>query len=312
MAKTSRPALLPQCAALVACVVSFALLAPSSAFATHIWLGKSNYRLSAKGSNGYSLRLSTYENHLYHRISLTAESEEGEYVRYTVHGEPKNGKIHATFPGVGEINVTMHPTRLTELPPPKGCKLPKAVIQHGLFEGTIKLRGETGYMKLNTDRAHGLIERAKRQECQLEPAPARAQRDQDSHRVWGRTFTTLELEAGDVKAHATTGEGQDDFSAEAHEIRDGMKIVRATREVAGSDDFETNAGLTWASVSPPPPFLGTATYTGPPRSTGCPFPCAPPSGQLSGSLRVPLPGLSVVPLTGPGVMATLSLESIAY
>ena len=129
-------------AAPVVCIAALSLLAPSTAGATRVWLGRTTYRLTAQGSNGYSLQLSTFENRLYHRISLTAENEERQYVRYSVHGEPRNGKIHAIFPGVGKINVLMHPTRLNERPPPKGCKLPKAVIQYGTFVGTIKLRGE--------------------------------------------------------------------------------------------------------------------------------------------------------------------------
>ncbi len=99
-----------------------------------------------------SLKLSTLENRLYHRISLTAENEERQYVRYSVHGEPRNGKIHAIFPGVGKIDVLMHPTRLKERPPPKGCKLPKAVIQYGTFVGTIELRGNG--IGIHTARHH--------------------------------------------------------------------------------------------------------------------------------------------------------------
>ncbi len=80
----------------------------------------------------------------------------------------------------------------------------------------------------------------------------------------------------------------------------------------GFGNFEANAELTWASASPPSPFLGTATYSDPPPSTGCPFPCPPPLGQMSGSLRLPLPGLGVVPLTGPQVEARLTRDVIAY
>ena len=91
-----------------------------------------------------------------------------------------------------------------------------------------------------------------------------------------------------------------------------MEIERVSRGVAGPGDFEANADLTSATISPPPPFLGTATYSGPPRPTGCPIPCPPPLGQVSGSLQLPLPGLGVIPLTGPQVEAHLTHEVVAY
>ena len=300
-------------ATLIAFVISLPLTVPSSASATHVWLGKSEYRLSAKGSNGYRLRLSTYENRLYHRISLTAENDEGQSVRYSVQGAPKNGRINAIFPGVGEIHADMHPSRLKELPPPKGCKLPKAVIEYGAFVGRIKFRGEMGYTELSAKKVHGAIERSKRQECQL----VRSARPTGHRRIPQpgiSHFTTLQLVNGHVVVNATTPAGgtEASFEAGAHEERNGMVIERVSRGVTSSGDFEASPDLTSATISPPPPFLGTATYSGPPRSTGCPFPCPPPVGQVSGSLRLRLPGLGVVPLTGPQVEATLSMDVIAF
>lgn len=302
--------------ALIAGVVALFLAVPGSApGATRLWLGGSVYRLFARGSNGYKLRLSSYRNRHYHRISLVAENEEGQYARYSVEGVPRGGRINATFPGVGKIDVVMRPAKVVELPPPPGCKLPKAVIHYGLFEGTIKLRGEKGYTKLDTEQARGTIETGERQECPW-PSTARAARAARREPRHGgrRTLTTLHLVAGHVTVTGTAraGKTQAYFTATAAEQRDGMHIIRGAREVETSDDFEANGDLTWASASPPPPFHGTVTYSGPPRSTGCAFPCPFPFGQVTGSLRVPLPGLGVVPLTGPNVKAQLTQVTIRY
>jgi hypothetical protein len=298
--------------ALVVAVAFLFLAVTGSAGATSVWLGGSVYRLFAKGSNGYSLRLSTYGNRRYHRISLTAENEAGQYARYSVEGVPRGGRISARFPGVGKIDVVLRPTKIVALPPPAGCKLPKAVIHYGLFEGTIELRGEKGYTKLDAKQARGRIETSQRQECQL-ATEARAAHGEPP-RGGSTTLTTLQLVAGHVTVTGTAREGETEafFTATARERRNGMGIVRNSPAVESPSDFEADSGLTWANAAPPAPFLGTATYSGPPRSTGCALPCPFPFGQASGSLRVPLPGLGVVPLTGPEVKAQLTEDTIAF
>jgi hypothetical protein len=288
---------------------------PGSAQATRVHLGNSVYRLFVKGTNGYRVRLSSYQNNLYHRISLTAENEFGQYARYNVEGIPKNGRLDAIFPGLGEIVVAMHPTKVKELPPPKGCKLPKVTIESGIFVGTIKFRGEEGFTSVEASHARGVIERSQRQECQTAPAPAASEA---MHRA-GPTnlpthFTDLEIKAGSVvvNAEGAAESGKANFTAKAHERRGEMGIVRVSPSVSSSSDLEANLELTRAALAPPLPFLGTATYSGPPQGTGCPLPCPVPQGQLTGSLRIPLPGLGIVALTGPQVEASLYENVIAY
>jgi len=303
----------------VACVALVMAAAPAGAMASRIRLGGSVYRLSVKGTNGYRLRLSTYENNLYHRISLTAENEAGQFARYSVEGIPRDGRIDATFPGLGEIKVKMHRGKVEELPPPKGCSLPKAVIESGVFEGEIRFRGEKGFTEVDTEKANGSIERSRRQECQAASRPVAesfgfsAKRgafptDPPSH------FTVLQLTRGalTVYAEGVYGTTKATFSATAHERRDGMGIVRVSPGVSSEGDLEADGDLTRAVVAPPVPFLGTATYVGPEQQTGCELPCPAPQGQMSGSLRVPLPGLGVLPLTGPEVVASLHEDTLAY
>lgn len=297
--------------AVAAPLVFFASLATSGSVAlANVHFGQSIYRFSVQSSNGYRLRLSTYRNNTYRRISLKAENEAGQFARYSVEAVARGGRVAVSFPGLGEIKVRMHRNRIKELPPPKGCSLP-TVIEEGTFEGTISFHGEKGFTTVDTDQAPGSIERIPHQECApvstptatrlvsaksgaLEPNPP-------SH------FDLLELTRGPVKVYAEAVHGTTNaiFTASAHERRGRMGIVRVSPAVSGVGDLKVDGTLTGALVAPPAPYIGTATYSGPERATGCEFPCPNPEGAMSGSLRLPLPGLGVVPLTGPEVAATL-------
>ncbi len=63
----------------------------------------------------------------------------------------------------------------------------------------------------------------------------------------------------------------------------------------GPDAFDCDPALRRAVLVPPAPFSGSASFT---RG-------AAPNHRWSGDLNVDLPGRSDVPLTGPGVKATL-------
>jgi hypothetical protein len=294
------------------------LAVPCAAVAGRVHFGTSVYRFSLKGSKGYRLRLSTYHNNTYRRISLTAENEAGQFARYSVEGVARGGRVDAAFPGLGEVKVRMHRGKIKELPPPKGCSLPTE-IEEGAFEGTISFHGEKGFTSVDAERAPGSIERSPPQECAPVPTlaaaplvssakPGALDPNPPSH------FDVLELTRGPLKvvAEGVYGTTTATFTATAHERRDGMGITRVSPAVSGGGDLEVDGTLTGALVAPPAPFLGTASYSGPKRGTGCEFPCPTPEGRMTGSLRLPLPGLGVVPLTGPDVAATLYDEFREY
>jgi hypothetical protein len=283
------------------------LLAPNSAFASHVWFGRSVYRLSATASNGYTFRLSTFRNRLYHRISLIAEDGEGQYVRYSVKGLPSHGRLRAAFPGVGAIDVALRPEGARSLPPPEGCKRPNATIRYGAFVGKIKLRGERGFTKLETSEVHGTIETGQRQRCGS--PTAQPTRDPLAKRGRGgpRSDYELRLTTGHVTVNGTerVGSTEGSFYAVSHERRGGMEIERHSPTVSSPGDFQTNAELTDASFLPPPPFRGRATFSRPSFAANCSQPCPSPIGEIAGNLRVPLPGLGTVQLTGSEISASL-------
>jgi hypothetical protein len=76
---------------------------------------------------------------------------------------------------------------------------------------------------------------------------------------------------------------------------EGFETTRATEVRAGPAALRFDPQLRSATLSPPAPFAGHATYH---RS-------APPARRWTGNLTVDLPGDSDYPLTGPGLRVTL-------
>jgi hypothetical protein len=279
---------------------------------THTYLGNSVHRLSLMGSNGYRIRVSSYVSRIYHRISLTAEGN-GAFARYSVQGVAKNGKIEAYFPGLGEVKVHFEPSSVKKLDPRPGCHLPKEVIETGTFVGTIRFTGEKGYTRINATRARGSIFKSKKETCQV-PRRERSSSSPSASagREPGGRIEEIDLSATAGAVHFSTsnvnGRQRSSFSVSAHESRSGMGIFRAIPAVSAKGAFEYDSEhLASATVTPPSPFLGEASYTGlrDPGAEGM-FPGFGTEGVISGSLRVPLPGLGMARLAGTGVNASLS------
>jgi hypothetical protein len=254
------------------------------------------------GSKGYRISLSSYINHKYNRITLSAEKN-GAYARYIVKGEAHNGVIRATYPGLGRIAVHFVPSKVKELPPNPGCDKPSGTVDQGTFLGTIRFRGEKGFTSVDAGRAHGSIVKHFRQLCRA------VKRAVASRGHPGRAFEGIELSAktGNVQftAENTVGDPKSTFHVRASENRKGIQIGRGIREVTGRGFTYDAQGLTEARVAPPAPFMGQAHYSGSPVPED-PMPGFYTQGTLSGSLKVYLPGLGVVPLGGSGVKAQIS------
>jgi len=85
------------------------------------------------------------------------------------------------------------------------------------------------------------------------------------------------------------------FEAEVHEKRGAVSISRSTSLWVGPAAFRYDPLLAAATLEPPAPFSGRASFQ---RS-------AVAANRWTGNLTVDLPGRSNVPLTGPGIDATL-------
>jgi hypothetical protein len=85
------------------------------------------------------------------------------------------------------------------------------------------------------------------------------------------------------------------FEVNLHEKRDGITISRYALLHAGADAFDYDPLLRSATLEPPAPFSGRATF----HHGGA------AANRWTGNLMVDLPGRANVPLTGTGIGATL-------
>jgi hypothetical protein len=99
----------------------------------------------------------------------------------------------------------------------------------------------------------------------------------------------------DLQANKNRPSARTRFEVETHEERDGIQISRVRTAWAGAGAFAYDPQLRTASLQPPPPFSGRASF-----HRG-----AAPGNGWTGDLAVDLPGRSDVPLAGAGVDATL-------
>jgi streptogramin lyase len=260
--------------------------------AENLFLGGSVHRLSLMGSNGYRISLSSYINHKYNRITLSAEKN-GTYARYSVKGQAHKAVIRAAYPGLGQVTVHFVPSKVKGLPPHPGCREPSGAIEKGSFLGIIRFRGEKGFTTVDATRAHGTIVRRFRQLCRA------VKRATASRRDGARRFEDVELGAtvGDVRftAHNRVGNEESSFNVKGSETRRGVYITRGLPGVTGKGSFAYNDPMTEATLAPPSPYKGRASYSGS-GNPNSPMPGFYTQGTLLGSLRVFLPGLGIVPL----------------
>jgi hypothetical protein len=195
---------------------------------------------------------------------------------------------------------------------PSGCKGGLAVLEKGFFVGSFRFRGTGGFTRADARRAPGMITRQPADVCR-EPSPPKSGREQKS----GST----KEEATEVNLRATNRSGDVTFAAQQtveplveDSATEPVFTASATRHAgrvtisslvfsffgAKPSAFEFPEPRTEATVTPPAPFSGTATYV----SEG------PKKSSWTGDLSVEPPGFGRVPLAGKKFTATIEEEAV--
>jgi hypothetical protein len=160
------------------------------------------------------------------------------------------------------------------------------------YEGVIEFHGEEGFTDVEAERApfdYGTLrEFACAEEGGRPPGKVLPGARLDIHRL--PESNELMLAATQLRPGAAT-----EVWVQIDEGPEGWQTTRATRVLAGPDALQFDSQLRSATLSPPAPFAGHATYR---RQ-------APPGRRWTGNLTVDLPGDSDYPLTGPGLRVAL-------
>jgi hypothetical protein len=282
------------CLGLVAVV---AVACPSSAAARPVAVlvsgaGASGDRGSfdLQGSNGYSISVQAARN----AVTLTAAARNGGFASYRVPGRVSGNRIVARFGSQGRIDVAFRQTEGYRLhKPPKRCEGKTRITRFGAYVGTIAFHGEHGFTEIDAKRAGGVSRFEPRWKCKKRHRHRMSKPKHESVEEGEQTM----LQAGAdgprvIFFNASVGFGlrpaETLFFSAAAETRGRMSISRAAYGEGAPGTFAFDEGLTSATVRPPKPFSGSATFAHGPHN----------SSRWTGNLSVTLPGLPHLSLSG--------------
>lgn len=250
-----------------------------------------NAHLSVAGTHGYRITIERSRGH----VSLTARKGPGSATYFAPGDSGHDDSIHARFPGVGRVSVRFQasgkPKKLESL-----CSGPKSIRQAGRFIGTIAFDGEQGFTRVAATHAHGYVEQTFRAICR-EPNGLPGQTpDLPSLQTWssspGRGMGLDVIEFPKPAAAPAPIPALTVFSANTVEARQGMTIFRSVNVSARATSFTVEGPPDRpesATLSPPKPFHGTATFHAAPGGPG----------EWDGTISVELPGAGPVEVARP-------------
>jgi hypothetical protein len=290
-------------------------------------------KFSMTGTNGYEFSLNLEDRRSLRLEAVKADLRHGTVsnVFYSLKAPQRahSDDIKAKIAGVARIDVRFVPTRTIKSAPEEGseCGTGSLTTESGHYVGTIFFRGEHGYTRVRASSAPGSVERQAPHKCKL-PKPVK--HDPAVEKEEAETIDKLEAEEQKGKAEET---GEVQLTA----MNPGREVVfaasRNERHAGGKNGAESafeafqfrhrgrleedaivvqfaNKGSSFrlpdathptdeAVVSPSSPFSGSATFR---RSSA-------DAVTWTGNLKVEMPAFGSVPLTGPGVEASLCLVS---
>lgn len=242
----------------------------------------SGFKLEA--SNGYSMVVWAIPSHRGRPagVLILVSGQSGGAV-YSTRAALTNTSIQANLGELGEIDVSFQPSGQAKAQSPV-CERKGIEFDAGLYVGKIEFNGEEGYTQVNATSAPGDLQFALNVLC---PGAF-------GGRSPGLPGAELRLRqvgagpAGSFKANKNRPGASASFEASISERNGGVSIKRYAGARAPSDAFSYDPLLSIATVSPPAPFSGHATYR---RD-------AARANRWTGTLAVDFPGRSHVSLTG--------------
>lgn len=277
---------------------ALALLLPSGA-AAKVHQPDFSAEFSLPEANGYSISVSS--SHTSTQIEV-AEGRSGPkhlvVSDYTFRGSASKRGIHADLGRFGAIAMRFEPSgEVRTAKPPKlskGCRGPRKIVRHlGTFTGTFRFDGGDGYTTAEATEVSGSVGDPEAFICGfVVGGPGRGHHHRHRHiRPPSPYLGATTTHNGLGFAAAVLGEHgkRVSFVASSTE-KDGRASIWRWASVAGSrSEFQFDHGLSTATVTPPPPFSGTATFERGSKGS---------QPSWSGSLSVSFPGRPEVPLTG--------------
>ncbi|HWI95616.1 MAG TPA: hypothetical protein VNS60_06080 [Solirubrobacterales bacterium] len=207
-------------------------------------------------------------------------------------------RVTARFGSLGELDYRFAPK------PNGSIDCHGAEEGEAVFEGTFAFTGENGYVHIEADHAEGSFQiYPEPKNCPQERLDRRAARYHPSYSDEG---ATLQARAGSrakgrirevfVFDEGRPGSHKIAVYATLAEKREGMTVARGVQLAAGAGAFRWNLEKGTATLRPPAPFTGSATFTRRGHDG---------HGAWKGSLAMPIFGGEPVELAGGEFRASI-------
>jgi hypothetical protein len=275
-------------------VLASALLAPVPAVATDSDL-KHMAVLKVRASNGYSvLVIASSERADGHgQVGLIFFGKRG-VVTYGAPATITATRFEADLGALGKIALDVAPSgRKKTLRSHCADETSPLRFEPPLYSGTFEFHGEEGFTEVSSASPRDYTKFLVDIGCGSSFSGETGGDDIPGARLrvhFHKGSYGLNLQANKNRAQARTR-----FEAEIHERHDGIAISRGIELHLGSGAFSYDPLLRTATLAPPAPFSGHASF----------HRAAAPANRWTGNLLVDFPGRSDVPLTGAGIRATL-------
>jgi hypothetical protein len=278
--------------ALVLLAVLIALALPTRALALDSDLkGSATFRLEA--SNGYSILALAASERADGRGDILLIVSRGQAgVLYAAPATVTPTKLEADLGVLGRISLDVVSSGVERTLRPR-CGGESVTVETDLYRGTFEFKGEEGYTEASAEKLSEYarfwvdfgcdgVSSGEVRGRRLPGARLRLNRGERRHRL-------------DLQVNKNRPGARSRFEVEVHEKRGRIGIFRSAILWAGAAAFDYDPLLGTATLEPPAPFSGRATF-----HRG-----AVAANRWKGNLSVDLPGRSGVPLTGIGARATL-------
>lgn len=238
---------------LVPALVALALLAgaPGAATATAAEPPVS-IAFKVAANNGFSARVLTEGKKV--GLQLERDGRRVSYeASYVTQGSPTATGLQAKFGRLGLIDVTFEARKTRTRKPPKGCEGEPTRVDEGVFVGAIKFVGEGEYVRIDAGQTKGTVEAVPNRAWRCHPRAAR--------RKAPKSATLMVADRGSKHFFGAVNVADSSiFFGGLTESREKMVVSRSTLAVAGASAFVFDYAAGTATVHPPAPFSGSATF----------------------------------------------------
>jgi hypothetical protein len=222
------------------------------------------------------------------RDVILSVEREGDAAMYASHGRGTPKRLRASLGPYGVLDLTFEPQGPRRFVREPGTCAGGTYVQRGVFSGQLEYAGDPPYSPVSTTTVRGKVLKT-RVTCDAQHPPTPTEPGQDQgvalHADDGTSDAAVSFDASRLD-----GERKVSFVASAFEAVDGVAVLRSVVSRAPRSTFQFDLRGRTATVTPPPPFAGSAKFD---------------SGSWRGDLSAVLPNGTPLALTGPGFKATL-------